>query len=166
MVRRWLSAFGPATVTDIKWWFGNTLGWARQALADLDAVAVDLDGAPGFVLPGDDEPEPAVEPWCALLPGLDVTTMGWSDRGWYLGEHRHQVFDRNGNAGPTVWVDGRVVGAWRQDTDGRVELVLLDDVGRKAAKALRAKADELTAWLDGVRINPRFPSPLSKGSAG
>lgn len=166
MVRRWLSAFGPATVTDIKWWFGNTLGWARQALADLDAVAVDLDGAPGFVLPGDDEPEPAVEPWCALLPGLDVTTMGWSDRGWYLGEHRHQVFDRNGNAGPTVWVDGRVVGAWRQDTDGRVKLLLLEDIGRKAAKVLRAKADELTAWLDGVRINPRFPSPLSKGSAG
>lgn len=166
MVRRWLSAFGPATVTDIKWWFGNTLGWARQALADLDAVEVDMHGTAGFVLPGDDEPEPAVEPWCALLPSLDVTTMGWVDRDWYLGEHRSQVFDRNGNAGPTVWVDGRVVGAWRQDTEGRVELLLLEDVGRKASKALRAKADELTTWLDSVRINPRFPSPLSKGAAG
>lgn len=166
MVRRWLSAFGPATVTDIKWWFGNTLGWARQALADLDAVEVDMHGTAGFVLPGDDEPKPAVEPWCALLPSLDVTTMGWVDRDWYLGEHRSQVFDRNGNAGPTVWVDGRVVGAWRQDTAGRVELLLLEDVGRKASKALRAKADELTTWLDSVRINPRFPSPLSKGAAG
>ncbi|MFB1299158.1 winged helix DNA-binding domain-containing protein [Mycobacterium sp. pW049] len=166
MVRRWLSAFGPATVTDIKWWFGNTLGWARQALADLDAIAVDVHGTPGFVLPGDEEPEQAVEPWCALLPGLDVTTMGWVDRDWYVGEHRSQVFDRNGNAGPTVWVDGRVVGAWRQNSDARVELLLLEDVGRQASKALQAKADELTSWLDGVRINPRFPSPLSKGSAG
>ena len=163
LVRRWLHAFGPATVTDIKWWFGNTLNWARQALRDIRAVEVDIDGAPGFVLPGDDEPEPEVAPWCALLPGLDVTTMGWFDRDWYLGPHRGQVFDRNGNAGPTVWVDGRVVGAWRQDADGRVQLLLLEEVGGRARKELSARAEELTAWLGGVRVSPRFPSPLSKG---
>ncbi len=77
LVRRWLRAFGPATVTDIKWWFGNTLTWARHALRDIEAVEVDLDGTPGFVLPDDLEVEPDAEPWCALLPGLDVTTMGW-----------------------------------------------------------------------------------------
>lgn len=162
LVRRWLYAFGPATVNDVKWWFGNTLGWARQALADLDAIEVDVDGAPAFVLPGDDEPEPEVEPWCALLPGLDVTTMGWADRGWYLGAHRSQVFDRNGNAGPTVWVDGRVVGAWRQDADARVELMMLESISREARADLTARAERLTSWLGGVRINPRFPSPLSK----
>jgi hypothetical protein len=96
------------------------------------------------------------------LPALDVTTMGWQDRDWYLGEHRGQVFDRNGNAGPTAWCDGRVVGGWRQDGDGRVVLQLLEDVGVKASKALTRKADELTDWLSGVRINPRFPSALSK----
>ncbi|MGV0802970.1 crosslink repair DNA glycosylase YcaQ family protein, partial [Mycolicibacterium elephantis] len=47
LVGRWLRSFGPATVADIKWWFGNTLTWARQALRDLDAVEVDLDGTPG-----------------------------------------------------------------------------------------------------------------------
>jgi betaine-aldehyde dehydrogenase len=54
LLRRWLRAFGPATVTDIKWWFGNTLTWARHALRDIDAVEVDLDGTPGFALPDDD----------------------------------------------------------------------------------------------------------------
>jgi hypothetical protein len=44
-----------------------------------------------------------------------------------------------------------------------VELQLLEDVGAKAAKALARKARELTDWLGGVRINPRFPTPLSKG---
>lgn len=177
MVGRWLYAFGPATVTDIKWWFGNTLGWARQALADLGAVEVAIEGSGGsggaensggtetsvgYVLPGDDEAEPAVDSWCALLPGLDVTAMGWYERDWYLGAHRSEIFDRNGNAGPTVWVDGRVVGAWRQDSGGRVELMLLEDVGRRTARLLAARADELTAWLGGTRVNPRFPSPLSK----
>lgn len=165
LVRRWLRAFGPATVTDIKWWFGNTLTWARQALADLEAVEVDLEGTPGFVLPDDLDVEPDAEPWCALLPGLDVTTMGWFDRDWYLGGHRAQVFDTNGNGGPTAWCDGRIVGAWGQDADGRVELRLLEDVGRKARQALQRRADELTDWLAGVRINPRFPSPLSKAQS-
>ena len=163
VVRAWLRAFGPATVEDVKWWFGNTLTWARAGLGDVGAVEVDVHGATGYVLPDDLEPEPDVEPWCALLPGLDVTTMGWQDRGWYLGEHRERVFDRNGNAGPTAWCNGRVVGGWRQDADGRVELQLVEDVGRADAKALERKAKQLSEWLDGVRINPRFPSPLSKG---
>lgn len=165
LVRNWLRAFGPATVNDVKWWFGNTLTWARAALADIGAVEVSLedgDGAPGYLLPDDLEPEPSAEPSCALLPGLDVTTMGWQDRDWYLGEHRSQIFDRNGNAGPTAWCDGRVVGGWRQDPQGRVEVQLLEDVGTAASTALHRKADELTGWLDGVLIKPRFPSPLSK----
>jgi hypothetical protein len=163
LVRRWLRAFGPATVTDIKWWFGNTLTWARHALRDIDALEVDLDGTPGFALPDDLDVEPDVEPWCALLPGLDVTTMGWSDRDWYVGDQRSQVFDTNGNGGPTAWWNGRIVGAWGQDADGRVEVRLLEDVGRDAKRALQRRADELTVWLDGVRVSPRFPSPLSKG---
>lgn len=162
VVGRWLRAFGPATVTDVKWWFGHTLTWARQALQSLGAVEVDLHGTPGFALPDDLDPEPEPEPWAALLPGLDVTTMGWVDREWYLGEHRAQVFDRNGNGGPTAWWNGRIVGAWGQDADGRVVVHLLEDVGRDGAAALEQRADDLSAWLDGARVSPRFPSPVIK----
>ena len=162
LLSTWLRTFGPATITDVKWWFGNTLGWARAGLADIGAVIVDVDGSPGYALADDLEPEPAVPPWTALLPGLDVTTMGWQDRDWYLGGHRDQVFDRNGNAGPTAWVDGQVVGGWRQDAAGRVELQVLGQVGAAARRSLERQATQLTEWLDGVRINPRFPSPLSK----
>jgi hypothetical protein len=162
LVRRWLRTFGPATETDVKWWFGNTLTWTRHALRDIDAVAVDLDGTPGFALPDDLDTEPDVGPWSALLPGLDVTTMGWYGREWYLGEHRNQLFDTNGNGGPTAWWNGRIVGGWGQDADGRVQVLPLEDIGRDATRALKKRADELTAWLDGVRVSPRFPSPLSK----
>ena len=118
LVQTWLRAFGPATVEDVKWWFGNTLTWARAGLRDVGAIEVDLDGTPGYVLPDDLATEPACDRWCALLPGLDVTTMGWQHRDWYLGPHRAHVFDRNGNGGPTAWCDGRIIGGWTQDADG------------------------------------------------
>ncbi|GBE67856.1 hypothetical protein MFM001_43180 [Mycobacterium sp. MFM001] len=162
LTRRWLHAFGPATVEDIKWWCGTTLTAVRKALAEIGAVAVDLHGSPGFALADDLEAEPDTEPWCAPLPGLDPTTMGWYQRDWYLGDYRGQVFDNTGNAGPTAWWNGRVVGGWSQDTNGRVQLQLLEDPGRDARRALAKRADELTSWLDGVRVPPRFPSPLSK----
>ena len=123
---------------------------------------MDLHGGPGYALADDLEPEPDAPPWCALLPALDPTTMGWFERDWYSGAHRGQVFDSNGNAGPTAWWNGQVVGGWCQDDDARVQLQLLEDPGRDAVRALQQRADELTDWLDGVRISPRFPSPLSK----
>ena len=47
----------------------------------------------------------------ALLPVLDATTMGWKHRDFYLDpEHTPYLFDTNGNAGPTVWCDGRIIG--------------------------------------------------------
>lgn len=165
LTRRWLAAFGPATAADVKWWLGTTLTAVRKALSDIGAVEVALQGGSGgtgWALPDDLDPEPGAPPWCALLPGLDATTMGWFQREWYLGDHRDQVFDRNGNAGPTAWWNGRVVGGWYQDDGARVRLQLLEDPGRDARRALQRRADELTAWLDGVRISPRFPSPLSK----
>ncbi len=56
----------------------------------------------------------------ALLPGLDPTTMGGSSDDWYVTDDvAVLVFDRNGNAGPTIWVDG-VVGRGRNvPTDDR-----------------------------------------------
>ena len=162
LLRRWLRAFGPATLTDIKWWFGTTVAAVRQGLAAAQAVEVDLDGEPGWALPDDLSQTPTPSPWAALLPGLDVTTMGWSARSWFLGEHGAQVFDRNGNAGPTAWWNGRVIGGWCHGEDGSVRLQLLEDPGRDGRKALESKAVELTDWLDGLRIKPRFPSLLSK----
>lgn len=164
LIRTWLRAFGPATAEDIKWWFGTTKTAVRKALNVIGAVDVDLHGTPGHALPDDLEPEPDVEPWGALLPGLDVTTMGWYHRDWYLGEHRGQLFDNNGNAGPTVWWNGRIVGGWYQNDAGEVLLQLLEDPGGQAREVLTHRAHELTEWLDGVRVPPRFPSPLLKSA--
>ncbi|MDQ4069801.1 MAG: winged helix DNA-binding domain-containing protein [Actinomycetota bacterium] len=165
LVEQWLAAFGPGTVADIKWWLGSTVAAVRKALSDLEAVEVDLDGQTGYVLPGDLEAPDPVEPWAALLPSLDPTTMGWLERDWYLGPHRDQLFDRYGNAGATAWWDGRIVGGWRQTDAGEVVLQILDEIGAEGRRALEEEAARLTHWLAGTRVLPRFASPLSKTHA-
>jgi winged helix DNA-binding protein len=162
LARRWLAAFGPATVADLKWWTGLPMGQVRRAVAAAGAVEVDLDGTPGLVLPGDLDPVPAPAPWAALLPALDPTTMGWAGRDFYLGPHRPALFDRNGNAGPTIWWDGRVVGGWAQRKTGELVLRLLEDVGADATAAVEAEASRLTTWLGSARVTPRFRTPLER----
>ncbi len=166
LVRRWLHAFGPATEADLKWWMGSTVTATRAALADVGAVEVDLHGRPGVALADDLDPAGPTEPSAALLPALDPTTMGWFERDWYLGGHRPAIFDGNGNGGTTAWWDGRIVGGWSQAPDGEVLLQLLEDVGAEATAALEREAARLTAWVDGVRVAPRFPSPLSRSASG
>lgn len=165
LVGRWLARFGPGTETDVVWWLGATKAAVRRALADLAAVEVSLDGGgTGWVLPDDVEPEPSVEPAAVLLPVLDPTTMGWKERAFYLdaGDAPY-LFDTAGNGGTTAWWDGRVVGAWVQDDDGRVRLVLRADVGAAARRALEVEADRLSDWLGGQVIASVYKSRLMKG---
>ena len=162
LVELWLRRFGPGTEADIKWWLGSTLKAVRAALAELHAVEVDLGGRTGYLMPDDVDEAPPVEPWGALLPALDPTTMGWFERDWYLGSYRQALFDSNGNAGPTAWWDGRIVGTWWQDDDGAVTLHLLEDIGAEGSAFLEQEAARLDDWLGGVRVMPRFPSPLAK----
>jgi Winged helix DNA-binding domain len=165
LVERWLRVFGPGTAADIKWWLGSTVTAVRRALADLRAVEVDLDGHTGYLLPDDLDDTDPVDPWAALLPPLDPTTMGWFERDWYLGSYREQLFDTSGNAGPTVWWEGRIVGGWRQSDTGEVVLQMLEDAGSEGLRAIESEAVRLTEWLAGTRALPRFPSPLSRAGA-
>ncbi len=127
----------------------------RRALTALRPAEVDLDGTPGIVLADDLEPPPDVEPWAALLPGLDSTPMGWQHRDWFLGEHGTRLFDRTGNVGPTLWWDGRVVGGWAQDRDGEIVCRFLEDVGSDAIEAAHAVARRMTATIEGIRLTAR-----------
>lgn len=165
LARRWLGAFGPATVDDLRWWTGWTATQTKRALGRLDPVEVDLDGTPGVVLADDLEPvPPADEPWVALLPALDPTPMGWNRREFYLGEHAGRLFDTTGNVSPTVWLDGRIVGGWAQRKDGEVAVHLLEDVGSDAVTTIKRCAAALTEQLGDVRLTARArrPSPVER----
>ena len=163
LVSRWLRTFGPGTAADIQWWLGGTGAQVKQALATVEAVSVDLEGsaAEGWLLPDDlaelDDPGP----WVALLPGLDPTVMGWQQRSWFLGDHGPEAFDRNGNGGPTIWVDGQVVGAWVQRKDGAIVRRLWSDVPARRVAQIKKAADVVRELVGDKRFTVRFPSPAS-----
>ncbi len=150
LARLYLASFGPATLEDLRWWAGWTVGQTRAALAGVETVEVE----PGLLLAGDDEPM-EVEPWAALLPALDPTTMGWKERSWYLGGHRELLFDRNGNASPTVWWEGRIVGGWAQAPGGEIRTRLLEDVGAEGEAAIGREAGRLAARVGAATLSPR-----------
>lgn len=164
IARRWLRAYGPATEADLKWWTGWTLTDVRRALAAVGPEQVRLDGGgTALVCPGDAAPEPAPEPWAALLPALDPSGMGWADRSFHLDPaHRPALFDYAGNIGPTVWWNGEIVGGWAQRPDGEIVWRLLGSPGRDAEEAIGAEAARLAAWVGDARVTPRFRTPLER----
>ncbi|MFF9121896.1 winged helix DNA-binding domain-containing protein [Streptomyces sp. NPDC014889] len=166
LLRRWLAACGPATEADLKWWTGWRVTDVRRALAAVGAREVRVDEGTAYVTGDDVAPVTGPEePWAALLPGLDPTAMGWQQRDWYLAPRlRPALFDGSGNVGPTVWWNGRVVGAWAQRADGGIAWRILDreGLGAEAEAAIDRLARELESRLGPTRVTPRFRTPLEK----
>ena len=168
IAERYLASYGPVTTTDLRWWTGWTAKHARDALAEIGAATVELDsGEHGWVLRGDTDVEELPDgPVVTLLPALDATPMGWKQRDWYLGPHAASLFDTAGNVGPTVWLDGRIVGGWGQRSDGEVAFELLEPVDGAVLDRIEHEAAALTTWLDGDVAIPRFPTPLGRRLSG
>jgi hypothetical protein len=171
LVRRYLAAFGPATADDVQWWTGLTKGETQQALetiaSEVTWVAIEDLDAEHLMLADDAErlrdfaaPD---APYVFLLPSLDPYIMGYSERRRFLTpEHRKKVFDRAGNAVPTVWVDGRVVGVWGQHKDGRVFYELFELVSDAEQALLAEEVRRLENFLDGEALPPGIRTPFTR----
>jgi Winged helix DNA-binding domain len=157
---RWLRRFGPAPTADLQWWMGWTMARAKQAVADCGAIQVELDAGPGWVA-ADDEPVGEPQPWIAVLPGLDPTTMGWKQREWYLPDAAAESFDSNGNGGPTLWVDGRIVGAWAQTRDGEIHTHYFEKVAAKRRREIDDRIGQIKAMIGTTRFTVRFPGAIN-----
>ncbi len=171
LVRRYLSAFGPATFDDVQWWTGFSRGETEEALIALkpEVVKVTFEGwGSGYLMLGDDIQQlrhfaPPDAPYVFFLPGLDPYIMGYGDRRRFLVPgHRAKVFDRAGNAMPTVWANGQVVGAWGQRKDGSVIYGLFEPVGEEEQALLAGKVQRLEGFLGGEFLPPRTHTPFTR----
>lgn len=159
LANRWLQRFGPGTTADLQWWMGWTVRRTKQALSDCGAVAAELEGEAGWLAP-EDPPLGPVEPWVAVLPGLDPTIMGWKLREWYLPKTSLEVFDTVGNGGPSLWVDGRVVGAWAQSKDGSIHTHYFERVAASRRREIDQRIEQLKSWIGDTRFTVRFPGDV------
>ena len=107
-----------------------------------------------------------VEPWAALLPVLDPTTMGWKERDFYLGSGPHAVPLRQQRQrrhhGLVERPDRRLLGPGRRSAWCRSCCARTSAATRAAA--LDAEAARLTEWLDGVRISSVYSSLQMKSA--
>ncbi len=171
LVRRYVSAFGPVTFEDVHWWTGFSKGKVQEAIrslgSELETVGVEGLGDQYLMLGGDAQwlanhslPE---GPYAFLLPSLDPYIMGYRDRCRFLAkEHRAKVFDRAGNAVPTVWVNGQVVGAWGQQQNGKVVHGLFEQVGAQEQAILAEKVRCLEVLLAGEVLPQRCHTSFTR----
>jgi hypothetical protein len=160
IIRRWLFTFGPGTMDDIRWWSGWTVAEIRRALGELEVGEVDVDGRVALLLSDDLAPVKPPGSWVAFLPGLDPTPMGWKEREWYLGPHKAALFDRNGNIGPSIWHDGRIIGGWGQNQERKVVYRILEPVSSKVTKDVAQEAVAVEDFIGHTKVTPRFRTPL------
>ncbi|UKJ65504.1 winged helix DNA-binding domain-containing protein [Cellulosimicrobium cellulans] len=114
LVRRYLAAFGPASVVDAQRWAGLTrLKAAFDVLRPELVTFTGPDGKELFDLPDAPRP-PGDAPVPVIMAGdFDNLVLSHDDRTRVLGDVPvKSVVSINGQVAATVLVDGRVAGAW------------------------------------------------------
>jgi hypothetical protein len=114
LIRRYLAAFGPATVADIQAWSGLTR--LAQTAADMASELRHHTGPDGerlLDLPGAELPDPDTPAPVRLLPAYDNALLGHADRRRIISdEDRARVMPGRAQVRPTMLIDGFVGGTW------------------------------------------------------
>ncbi|MET9440420.1 winged helix DNA-binding domain-containing protein [Streptomyces sp. NPDC006610] len=121
VVRRYLAAFGPASVKDMQVWCGLTrLRAAFEGLRPRLAVFRDENGVELFDLPDAPRPDPDTPAPPRFLPEFDNLLLSHADRTRVLpARHRGRTWRVNTFHRPLL-VDGFVAGVWRLTEDALV----------------------------------------------
>ena len=160
VVRRYLGAFGPATVDDVCSWSAIRTPLIRESLGRLSGISRFRDerGRELFDLARAPRPDPETPAPVRFLPKWDSTLLGYAapERVRILPEpYRKAVILKNGDVLQTILVDGMVAGTWTT-TVTRGEANLTVSPFTKLARADRAALAE-----EGERL-VRFTDPEAK----
>lgn len=148
MLRRYLAAFGPATVRDMVTWSMMHVPHLKAALALLDLRRFrDERGKELLDVPRAPLPDPEVPAPLRFLPKWDNVLLAFADRTRIMPEeYRKRIVGANGDVAPTFLVDGLVAGMWRA-VKGRVVLEPFQKLSRADRAELEEEAARLEAFL-------------------
>ena len=143
LARRYLGAFGPATVRDMAAWSRLTIATLRPGLAALDARDelrryADEGGLELFDLAAAPRPPADIDAPVRFLPMWDSLLLAFADRTRVIGDdHRRVVVGRNGDTLPTFLVNGRVAGLWWAEAEGSSSRIVTEPFVRLSREVLR-----------------------------
>jgi DNA glycosylase AlkZ-like len=149
LVRRYLAAFGPATIDDMASWMGVRTPAVRAVLDVASQTFRDEAGrllydVPRAPLPAGDTPAPL-----RLLPKWDSALLAYSppERARILPErYRSRVIGKNGDVAQTILVDGFVAGTWKVEKK-RLRVEQFTRLAKGVRDELDAEGERLLAFL-------------------
>ncbi|HEX6140878.1 MAG TPA: winged helix DNA-binding domain-containing protein [Candidatus Limnocylindria bacterium] len=151
LARRYLGAFGPATLADMSSWSGIAVAELKPIVARLELRRFrDERGRELLDLPDGPLPDPTTPAPARFLPSFDATLLVQARRTQILpDEFRPTIFNvRTPQSWNTFLLDGQVAGTWTH-ADGAVELDPLRPLTSGERSELEDEADRLEAFLRG-----------------
>jgi hypothetical protein len=153
LIRRYLAAFGPASVADAQTWSG--LAGLRDAFEELrDELVVFRDARKRELFDLVDAPRPPeVAPAPPrFLPEFDNLVLAHDDRSRFMDdEHRPRIVTKNLRVLATFLIDGRVAGTWTIERKKSAATLMIEPFGKLAKserEALGLEGERLLAFTD------------------
>ena len=156
LLRKYLRAYGPATLQDFSRWSGMTKAEARVAHALLreELMEVRCEDQKKILLRADYEQlahSALHDPVLCLLPGFDPYLLGHADKGHLVDPiHYKRVYRNQGWISPVVLVDGKVRGVWAWQLRGarlRLRIEPFEKFSKRNQSQLEHKAERLASFL-------------------
>jgi len=147
LIRRYLGAFGPASLKDVASWMGVNVGQMKHVADAMELRRFrDEAGKPLVDLPDAPLPDPDTPAPVRFLPVWDATLLVHARRTQILPEaYRLSVFNtKTPHSVSTFLVDGHVAGTWRH-ADGQIELSPFGKLAASDRLALDEEAERLAA---------------------
>ncbi len=152
-MRRYLSAYGPASRDEVARWWATSPAKAGRLLEAIGAERVEVEGTELHALPEPEAEKPARV--VRLLPAFDQWVVGATrqiEQFVPAGVDREQIYRPQGWLTPVLLVSGRVAGLWRHERKGKRIEVSIEPL-RKLPGWVRndaeAEAESLAAFLGG-----------------
>jgi hypothetical protein len=150
MIRRYLTAFGPAGVMDIQAWSGLTK--LRLIVEDMrsdlrtyrDESGTELFDIEDGPIVDSETPAPS-----RLLPYFDNLVLAHSDRTRVMSADVRRRVCVGSSVSPTILIDGFVAGTWEIKRDAEAAVLTIrpfHSVSPRELEELSSEADELLGW--------------------